>query len=234
MTGEIPREANLSPRGVVNSGFRAKSSQLRAQFVKTRALASDSRVLDGSTGNTTPVCLSNEPKSDSTRLSLPELEFGHYPLKYKYKGIIHYVQGSSVTNIAGSAGSHVLRTAYGTCTRRAFTSTGGAPCAAVGASYRKTSVPAALKARPVQCSETRLQARSGRVWPTAPQLSRPPLTRLLLISLYLLHNSYSPPAAALLRGRGRVLPWDRSGRPQAPAPPGALSTRDGGAWRDAQ
>ena len=80
MTGEIPREANLSPRGVVNSGFRAKSSQLRAQFVKTRALASDSRVLDGSTGNTTPVCLSNEPKSDSTRLSLPELEFGHHPL----------------------------------------------------------------------------------------------------------------------------------------------------------
>mgnify|MGYP004293364295 CR=1 FL=1 len=80
MSDDIPREANLSPRGVVNSGFRAKSSQLRAQFVKTRALASDSRVLDGSTGNTTPVCLSNEPKSDSTRLSLPELEFGHHPL----------------------------------------------------------------------------------------------------------------------------------------------------------
>ena len=47
--------------------------------MKIRALASGSRGLDGSTGNATPLCLSNEPKSDSTRLSLPELEFGHPP-----------------------------------------------------------------------------------------------------------------------------------------------------------
>ena len=156
------------------------------------------------------------------------------------------MQGSLVTNIAGSAGSHVLRMAYGTCTRRAFTSTGGAPGAAVGASYRKTSVPAALKSRPVKCSETQLQARSGRVWPTT--FSRPPLTHLLLISLhmymYLLHSSYSPRVAALLRGRGHeksVLPW--RGRVEAAAgassPKGdlreiSISTRDGGAWRDAQ
>ena len=59
-------------------------------------------------------------------------------------------------------------------------------------------------------------------------------THLLRISAYLQRTSYLTRVTALLRGKGHVLPSGRLGTAAGTTSPRALSTRDGGAWCDAQ